>query len=384
MRKLTSYFVFALILLGVSAGNSWGKQKNKLFVQLDKQLKYLIQQTPNDSMVPRSYENGKYLMITKKDWCCGFPAGSYWSMFELTGDKYWKQVATENTVKLNGVQFRKNTHDLGFMVFCSYGNAYRLTKNAEYKKAVIDASESLITRFNPAVGCIRSWDHGKWQFPVIIDNMMNLEMLFWASKETGDPKYREVAIKHADTTLKNHFRGDMSSFHVVGYDPKTGKVTEKQTHQGLIDESSWARGQAWGLYGYAMCYRETGDTKYLDAAKKIASFILKNLPEDLVPYWDYNDPKIPNTYRDASAAAITASAFYMLSELTKDNSYRAKADQMVESLSSAKYLAAVGQNAGFLIQHCVGNMPKNSEVDTPLNYADYYYLEALKYKYNKK
>lgn len=384
MRKLTSYFVFALILLGVSAGNSWGKQKNKLFVQLDKQLKYLIQQTPNDSMVPRSYENGKYLMITKKDWCCGFPAGSYWSMFELTGDKYWKQVATENTVKLNGVQFRKNTHDLGFMVFCSYGNAYRLTKNAEYKKAVIDASESLITRFNPAVGCIRSWDHGKWQFPVIIDNMMNLEMLFWASKETGDPKYREVAIKHADTTLKNHFRGDMSSFHVVGYDPKTGKVIEKQTHQGLKDDSSWARGQAWGLYGYAMCYRETGDTKYLDAAKKIASFILKNLPEDLVPYWDYNDPKIPNTYRDASAAAITASAFYMLSELTKDNSYCAKADQMVESLSSAKYLAAVGQNAGFLIQHCVGNMPKNSEVDTPLNYADYYYLEALKYKYNKK
>lgn len=384
MKKLTTYLVIVLILLGTFSENSWGKQKNKLFVQLDKQLKYLIQQTPNDSMVPRSFENGKYLLVTKKDWCCGFPAGSYWSMFELTGDKYWKQVATENTVKLNGVQFRKNTHDLGFMVFCSYGNAYRLTKNQEYKKAVIDASESLITRFNPAVGCIRSWDHGKWQFPVIIDNMMNLEMLFWASKETGDPKYRDVAIKHANTTLKNHFRDDMSSFHVIGYDPKTGKVTEKQTHQGLKDDSAWARGQAWGLYGYAMCYRETGDTKYLDAAKKIAAFILKNLPEDLVPYWDYNDPKIPNTYHDASAAAITASAFYMLSELTKDNSYRTKADQMVESLSSAKYLAAVGQNAGFLIQHCVGNMPKNSEVDTPLNYADYYYLEALKYKYNKK
>jgi len=384
MKKVTSYLVIVLILLGTFSETSWGKQKSKLFVQLDKQLKYLIQQTPNDSMVPRSYENGKYLMVTKKDWCCGFPAGSYWSMFELTGDKYWEQVAIDNTVKLNGVQFRKNTHDLGFMVFCSYGNAYRLTKNPEYKKAVIDASESLITRFNPTVGCIRSWDHGKWQFPVIIDNMMNLEMLFWASKETGDPKYRNIAIKHADTTLKNHFRGDMSSFHVIGYDPKTGKVTEKQTHQGLNDDSSWARGQAWGLYGYVLCYRETGDAKYLDAAKKIAAFILKNLPDDLVPYWDYNDPKIPNTYRDASAAAITASALYMMSELTKDNSYRDKADQMVESLSSPKYLAAVGQNAGFLIQHCVGNMPKNSEIDTPLNYADYYYLEALKYKYNKK
>lgn len=384
MKKVIRYFFLATILLGGFSESSWGKPKNKLSSQLDKQLKYLIQQTPNDSMVPRSYENGKYLMVTKKDWCCGFPAGSYWSMFELTGDKYWKQVAIDNTVKLNGVQFRKNTHDLGFMVFCSYGNAYRLTKNPEYKKAVIDASESLITRFNPTVGCIRSWDHGKWQFPVIIDNMMNLEMLFWASKETGDPKYRNIAIKHADTTLKNHFRDDMSSFHVIGYDPKTGKVTEKQTHQGLKDDSSWARGQAWGLYGYVLCYRETGDAKYLDAAKKIAAFILKNLPDDLVPYWDYNDPKIPNTYRDASAAAITASALYMMSELTKDNSYRDKADQMVESLSSPKYLAAVGQNAGFLIQHCVGNMPKNSEIDTPLNYADYYYLEALKYKYHKK
>jgi rhamnogalacturonyl hydrolase YesR len=384
MRKLTFCLVALLVTLELFSVKTFGKQKDTLILQLDKQLKYLVQQTPNDSMVPRSFENGKYMMITPKDWCCGFPAGSYWSMYELTGEKSWKKIAVENTVKLNGVQFRKNTHDLGFMVFCSYGNAYRITKNPEYKKVIIDASESLITRFNPTVGCIRSWDHGKWQFPVIIDNMMNLEMLFWASKETGDPKFRDVAIKHANTTLKNHFRDDMSSFHVIGYDPKTGKVLEKQTHQGLNDASAWARGQAWGLYGYAMCYRETGDTKYLDAAKKIASFILKNLPVDLVPYWDYNDPSIPNAYRDASAAAVTASALYMLGFLTKDVSYKQVADKMVDSLSSPQYLAEVGTNAGFLIKHCVGNMPKKSEVDTPLNYADYFYLEALKYKYNKK
>lgn len=384
MKKLFFCLVALIILFGTFSIKSFGRQKDKLIPQLDKQLKYLVQQTSNDSMVPRSFENGKYSMITSKDWCCGFPAGSYWYMYELTGDKNWRKIAEENTVKLNGVQFRKDTHDLGFMVFCSYGNAYRITKNLKYKKAIIDASESLITRFNPTIGCIRSWDHGKWLFPVIIDNMMNLEMLFWASKETGDPKYRDIAVKHANTTLRNHFRDDMSSFHVIGYDPKTGKVLEKQTHQGLNDASAWARGQAWGLYGYTVCYRETGDSRYLDAARKIASFILKNLPEDRIPYWDYNDPSIPKAHRDASAAAITASALYILSSLTKDASYKKTADNMVDNLSSSQYLAEAGTNAGFLIKHCVGNMPKKSEVDTPLNYADYYYLEALKFKYKTK
>jgi len=221
---------------------------------------------------------------------------------------------------------------------------------------------------------------------VIVDNMMNLEMLFWASKETGDPKYREVAISHANTTLANHFRENMSSFHVVNYDTITGQPLSKQTHQGLNDDSSWARGQAWGLYGFAMCFRETGDLKYLDAAKKIAAYIQSNLPEDFVPYWDYNDPAQPNTSRDASAAAITASALYMLSSLTDEKKveYAALADQILNSLSSEAYLAEVGTNGGFLLKHCVGNMPGKSEVDTPLNYADYYYLEALKYKYNQK
>jgi rhamnogalacturonyl hydrolase YesR len=326
-------------------------------------------------------------MITKKDWCCGFPAGSYWYLYELTGDKKWEKIATDNTVKLDGVQYRKNTHDLGFMVFCSYGNAYRITKNEEYKKVVLQASESLISRFNPKTGCIKSWDWAKqWQFPVIIDNMMNLEMLFWASKETGDPKYHDIAISHANTTLANHFRENMSSYHVVDYDTITGQAIAKVTHQGLKDDSSWARGQAWGLYGYTVCFRETGDVKYLEAAKKIASFIKANLPEDFVPYWDYDDPAKPNAYRDASAAAVTASALYMLSSLTDQGKeeYAALAEKILGSLSSPAYLAEIGDNGGFLIKHCVGNMPKKSEVDTPLNYADYYYLEALKYKYTQK
>lgn len=383
--KNSSIFIFSLLILGACSSKSLFEQKDKLVNQLSQQLDYLVVNSANDSMVPRSFENGKYDLVTQKDWCCGFPAGSYWYMYELTGDKKWEQIATENTVKLDGVQYRTNSHDLGFMVFCSYGNAYRITKNEDYKKVVIEASESLITRYDSTIGSIKSWDWGKqWQFPVIIDNMMNLEMLFWASKETGDPKYRDIAIAHANTTLANHFRENMSSVHVVDYDTITGHPVLKQTHQGLNDDSSWARGQAWGLYGFAVCFRETGDVRYLDAAKKIAAFIQENNPEDLVPYWDYNDPAIPNTYRDASAAAVTASALYILSSITDEGKteYAELANKILASLSSPEYLAETGENGGFLIKHCVGNMPKKSEVDTPLNYADYYYLEALKYKFN--
>lgn len=385
--KKSIVYLFLLLVLGACSSKGLFEQEEKLVGHLSKQLDYLVENTVNDSLVPRTYENGKYGLVTQKDWCCGFPAGSYWYMYELTGDQKWEKIATENTVKLDGVQFRKNTHDLGFMVFCSYGNAYRITKNEDYKKVVIDASESLISRFNPTIGSIKSWDWAKdWQFPVIVDNMMNLEMLFWASKETGDPKYRDVAVAHANTTLANHFRENMSSYHVVDYDTITGQAISKVTHQGLSDDSSWARGQAWGLYGYVVCFRETGDTRYLEAAKKIAAYIQENLPEDLVPYWDYNDPAKPNTYRDASAAAVTASALYMLGELSNEGkaAYHAQADKMLASLSSPEYLADFGTNGGFLLKHCVGNMPKNSEVDTPLNYADYYYLEALKYKYTQK
>lgn len=384
--KNLSFLILSLLILGACSSKTLFEQKDKLVSQISQQVDYLVVNSANDTLVPRSFENGKYDLVTQKDWCCGFPAGSYWYLYELTGDKKWETIATENTLKINGVQYRKNTHDLGFMVFCSYGNAYRITKNEDYKKVVIEASESLITRFDSTIGCIKSWDWAKqWQFPVIVDNMMNLEMLFWASKETGDPKYRNVAIAHANTTLANHFRENMSSYHVIDYDTITGQAIAKQTHQGLKDDSSWARGQAWGLYGFVVCFRETGDTKYLDAAKKIAAFIQQNLPEDLVPYWDYNDPAIPNTYRDASAAAITSSALYILSTITDEGKeeYAALAEKILASLSSPEYLAEVGQNGGFLIKHCVGNMPKNSEVDTPINYADYYYLEALKFKFKQ-
>ena len=380
MNRSFLVLFLAFILISCTGNKSGMPDYSELKEQLNSQLKVLVDHIPPEK-VPRSYpdENGGYRMVGINDWTCGFPAGSFWYMYELTGDIFWKEVALENTLKLEGVQYRTNTHDLGFMVFCSYGNAYRLTKNEEYKAIILQASESLLTRFNPTVGCLKSWDHGDWKFPVIIDNMMNLEMLFWASEVSGDLKFREAAISHADVTLENHFRDDWSSYHVVDYDTLTGQPIGKVTHQGLSDESAWGRGQAWGFYGYTMTYRETTDEKYLDAAENIAGFILKNLPEDGVSYWDYNDPNIPETNRDASAAAITASALFELSNLVDNGQdYLDAANKILESLTSEKYRATRGTNGGFILKHSVGHKPKSSEVDVAINYADYYYLEALK------
>ncbi len=375
------FIVAGCIFLASCANVKTGQEDySKLTGELSGQLKVLAEASPADK-VPRSYpdKSGGYYMVNYRDWTSGFPAGSYWLMYDLTGGPYWMEAATENTLKLDGVQYLTNTHDLGFMVFCSYGNGYRITGDETYKDVIIQASESLISRFNPTVGCIRSWDFGSWQFPVIIDNMMNLEMLFWVSKETGDQRFKDVAVSHADVTLAHHYRDDWSSFHVVSYDTLTGEPIEKQTHQGLNDDSAWGRGQAWGFYGYTMCYRETGDKKYLAAAEHIGDFILQHLPEDMVSYWDFNDPAIPNTNRDASAAAIMASAYYELSTFSgKGQAYLDAANKIMASLTSENYRATDGSNGGFILKHSVGHKPVDSEVDVALNYADYYYLEALK------
>ena len=379
MKNLIYCILFPAILF--SCNSQTEKSDTDLLNQIDEQFTFFAEKTDEPDKVARSYSLQEgYWMVTQRDWTCGFPPGSMWLLYEITKDEKWKEWALKTTMKIDGVQYRTNTHDLGFMVFCSFGNGYRLTGDEKLKETVIEASNSLITRFNENVGCIRSWDHGNWQFPVIIDNMMNLEMLFWASKETGDPKYKDIAISHAEVTMKNHFREDMSSVHVVDYDTLTGDVILKQTHQGLADDSSWGRGQAWGLYGFVVMFRETGDSRYLDVAKQIADYIISNLPEDKISYWDYHDPKIPDTYRDVSAAAITSSALFELAtyDVAANTKYFDLANQILESLNSEKYRAKKGENGGFLLMHSVGNMPKNSEVDVPINYADYYYLEALK------
>lgn len=333
-----------------------------------------------EKVSPRTIENGKLKMVVSKDWTSGFFPGVLWYLYDYTKDQKWLLEAKTFTAKLEKEQYNTGTHDLGFMIYCSFGNGYRLTQNEAYKAVIVQAAKSLSTRFNPNTGVIRSWDHNrdKWEYPVIIDNMMNLELLFEATRFTGDSSFYKIAVTHADNTLKNHFRTDYSSFHVVDYSVKDGSVRSKVTHQGYSDESAWARGQAWGLYGYVLCYRETKDPRYLEQAKNIAGFILNhpNLPKDLIPYWDFNDPAIPNTSRDASAAAITASALYELAEYTKSKTYVKKANTILGSLSKY-YKSPKGGNAGFILQHSTGHRPANSEIDVPINYADYYYVEAL-------
>lgn len=315
-------------------------------------------------------------------WTSGFFPGTLWYMHELDGDSKWKAYARIWNQQLEPLRTFSGHHDVGFMVGCSFGNGFRLTGDPEYRQIIIDASDALCTRFNKKVGLIESWNSkDPEKYLVIIDNMMNLEMLMMAYKLTGDKKYRDVAISHADTTLKNHFRPDGSSFHVVDYNPGTGKVNLKRTHQGYSDDSAWARGQAWGLYGYTMMYRETGDRKYLKQAEKIAGFMLnhKNLPEDHVFYWDFDAPDIPAAPRDASAAAITASALIELSGYSTacGKTYINAARNILESLSKPPYLAPIGENQNFILTSSVGALPLNSQITVPLDYADYYFIEAL-------
>lgn len=319
------------------------------------------------------------------DWTEGFWPGTCWMLYEYSNLEKWKKGAISGQELYTQHKDLTNDHDLGFIFNCSYGKAYRILGEQKYYQVMLDATNSLVTRFNPKVGCIQSWDcvdnwqsKRGWKFPVIIDNMMNLELLFEVANITGDDAYRKIAITHANTTMKNHFRPDGSSYHVIDYDPETGAVRNKVTAQGYADESAWARGQAWGLYGFTMCYRFTHNDQYLKFAEKIAGFILShpNYPEDGIPYWDFNAPEIPDEKRDASSAAILASAFIELSSYT-NGKYINQAEHILKTLASDQYTAKPGTNGNFVLMHSVGSLPHGNEIDVPLNYADYYYIEAL-------
>lgn len=357
-------------------------EENMLYAA--KQYKVLMQHTPA-TLMPRSYDAAKNQLVTSntKWWCSGFYPGTLWMIYDETKDEVIRQEAEKRLAILEDIKHYTGNHDLGFMMFCSFGTAYSITKNPEYKEVVITAANSLATRYRPSIMAIQSWDSSKnFKCPVIIDNMMNLELLEWAAKNGGDKNLHQIAVNHSNSTMKNHFRPDFSSYHVLDYDLKSGTVARKVTHQGYADESAWARGQAWGLYGYVVMYRETKDKKYLDLANKIASFILNhpNLPADKIPYWDFDAPGMPDVKRDASAGAIIASALLELAKYTKGKEkkeYVSVAEKIIQSLSSPAYRAELGTNGGFLLKHSVGHLPGNSEIDVPLTYADYYFIEAL-------
>lgn len=354
-------------------------------------LSNAVDQYQDLSKFPRSTNpDGSLHTRAANNWVSGFFPGSLWYMYEYSNEEKFKEAAIKWTEALESQQYNTGTHDVGFIINCSYGNGKRLTGKEDYSPIMIQTAKSLYTRFNKNVGSIKSWDWSKeWKFPVIIDNMMNLELLFEASKLSGLEQLRNIAIEHANTTMEHHYRPDNSCYHVVDYDPETGEVLAKITHQGYNAESAWSRGQAWGLYGYTVCYRETRDKKYLEQANRIAAFIMDHprTPDDLIPYWDYDAPGIPNEPRDASAAAIIASSLLELSTYSGDQKeqYFQYAESILKSLSSDEYLAAPGTNNNFLLKHCTGHKMADSEVDAPLIYGDYYYLEALlRYKKLKK
>ncbi len=348
------------------------------------QYRFMLKQLGDERAIPRTFEHGKLFKPNlDRDWTVGFFPGSLWYLYEATGDAAWRTAAERYTPYVASWAGNKGTHDVGFVLYCSYGNALRITRDAAYAEVLHKGAATLAGRFNPTVGAIKSWDWGArkgWDFPVIIDNMMNLELLVWAGDR--DPQLRAVAIKHADTTLAHHFRDDASSFHVVDYDAKTGAVRSRVTHQGTADHSAWARGQGWGLYGYTLMYRFTKEARYLAQARRIAEFILNHprLPADKIPYWDFDAPGIPNAPRDSSAGALIASALIELADYVDAPTaarYRAAAETQVRALCSDAYLAKTGENGGFILKHATGNAPSDSEIDVPLNYADYYFLEAV-------
>ena len=384
--KQTLRLALTFCLLAFIAGDAAAQRiVRKSFARAERQTALLDSLLTSPDLFPASWNtDGTIKTNSARGWISGFFPANIWFLYEYTRDPKWLDMARRRTAPLDTLRRYTKTHDLGFMVGCPCAAAYRLTGEEAYRQLLIDASDALLTRFSPAVGLIRSWDNKNGDpnpYRVIIDTMMNLEMLFTVSKLTGDKRYYDIAVCHADNTLKNHFRPDNSCFHIVCYDAETGRVTGQRGGQGYSAASAWSRGQSWALYGFTMCYRETGDPSYLDRAVKCAEYFINHprLPEDLVPYWDYDAPGIPDEPRDASAAAITASALLELAKYApgKEKSYYGTARKILTSLASDRYLIPAGKKCGFLIDHSVGSKPSGSQVDVPIIYGDYYFLEAL-------
>ena len=382
MKALLTFFLCFLVTLA-SKGQSF---VNKSLDYSVNQAEKVLSKIPDKNKdIPRNINNGSktWRYVDFRDWTSGFWGGELWYLYEYSHDENLKKEADHFSRLLTPLAYEKAfDHDLGFQIFCSFGNGYRLTKNPEYKKIILAAADTLATLFNPKVGTILSWPREVKKFGghnTIIDNMINLELLFWASKNGGKKSLYDIAKKHAETTMKNHFREDFSSYHVVVYDTLTGKKIIGKTHQGYADNSMWARGQSWAIYGFTMVYRETHDPKFLDFSQKVTDVYLKRLPKDLIPYWDFNAPTIPNAPRDASAAAVTASALLDLSKFVKNKAksleYYTKAQKILEELSTELYQSREINDA--ILMHSTGHFPNNSEIDASINYADYYYLEAL-------
>ncbi len=386
--------VFVGMLFAASCISCHSSKENIGDFPVEKEIDYCRAQAtltlfslPSTDKIPNSVDRGSsswhYTQVGS--WTCGFWPGILWYLYEDTRDSLWEKSARKVSDLILPLAYEKaHSHDSGFIMMTSLGNGYRLTGDLSYKAALLSAADSLAKLYNPKVGTILSWpgmvQEKNWPHNTIVDNMMNLELLFWAARNGGDKRLYDIAVRHAETTMRYQFRPDYSCYHVAVYDTIDGHFIKGVTHQGLSDDSMWARGQAWAIYGYTMVYRETGDPRFLDFARKVSNVYLKCLPADMIPYWDFAAQEFSSVEpRDASAAAITASALLELSTYVADADsaafYRNQAVAMLENLSSPDYQAGA-QNSAFLL-HSVGHMNKNVEVDASISYADYYYLEAL-------
>ena len=392
MRRAIVFFILSFTILMINCARETESVYINSLQYAEKQLKKSVHELTNLTQYPRkNKKDGSWETATSYYWVSGFFPGCLWYMYEWTSDPDWEDWARKWSAGLEEEKYDTTNHDLGFKIFCSFGNGYRLTKDSIYKEIILQASESLASRYNAKVGCIKSWNWNKdrvlennwkedYKFPVIIDNMMNLELLFWASKNGGKKEWYDMAFNHALKTRENHIRTNGTTYHIVQYDSATGEVKRRHTHQGYSDESTWSRGQAWGIYGFTMTYRETKDARFLETAQNLANYFINNLPEDYIPYWDFNAPNIPDEEKDSSAGAIAASGLLELSKLSLDlelkKKYREIALNMLKSLSSSEYLSK-GTNNRAILLHGVGGRPMNNEVDVSLIYGDYYFIEGL-------
>ncbi len=397
MKKMTIAMVAVAVAGFARAGaveeKALADQLPSIFERAAEQYRSLARQMEGkENRFPKRWQNGELKTVSPQDWCSGFFPGSLWYLYEYTKAEDLKATAEKFTAIQEQIRHYTGNHDIGFMLMTSVGNALRLAPKPEYKGILLDGAEALSKRYSEKLGVIRSWGKidEKKNFLVIVDNMMNLELLEWAAKNGGDAKFAAIAKSHADMTDRHHFRADDSAFHILNYDQRNGKILEYRSGQGASADGTWARGHAWGVYGFTMMYRETKDPAYLARAVKCADYLLgiPNLPADGIPYWDHKAPNIPDEERDSSAAAISASALLELSgfgekegrnalPFAKRAAYRAFAVKQLLSLASPAYFAKAGENGNFLLMHGVGHKPGNSEVDVPLNYGDYYFLEAL-------
>ena len=390
INLLASCLVAGLALSSCSAHDAGSSaiDADQALAYCDTQIRRTLTLVQNDScLLPRSIEadSQTWSLVNAYDWTSGFWPGILWYDYQHTGDPAIRQQAIHYTECLADLLSpgHQGDHDLGFQFLCSFVHAYRLTGDERYKQAALDGAAKLAGFYNPTVGTICSWQHMReqmgWPHNTIMDNMMNLELLFWAARNGGDKAYYDMAENHARVTMENQFRDDYTNYHVAVYDTIDGHFIKGVTNQGLNDESCWARGQAWAIYGYTMVYRETGNKEYLRFAERVADVYLTALPADHVPYWDFDAPDIPDEPKDASAAAITASGLLELSQLEDDKekgrAYFQAAEQMLATLSTKPYRAD-GDKPSFLL-HSTGNYPAGYEIDAAINYADYYYIEAL-------